>query len=153
MAAAQEGGKWSAARPGRTLPPGKTRYPLHRRLGGPQGRSARAENLVPTGIRSRTIQFLICRYTDWATGPTFLYVNLWNVSMQGANLSDEQPCPVSATWCSASDRQIRVFWTMTFSKSDTTLRHLWISERLTLRLHVHLRKSVLVYVGRVAQSV
>ena len=38
-------GEWSAARPGRTLSPRKTRYPLYRRLGGPQGRSARAENL------------------------------------------------------------------------------------------------------------
>ena len=43
-------GEWSASRPGRTLPPGKTRYPLYRRLGGPQSRSGRAENLVPTGI-------------------------------------------------------------------------------------------------------
>jgi len=34
------------------LPPGKTWYPLYRRLGGPQGRSGRAENLAPpTGIR------------------------------------------------------------------------------------------------------
>jgi len=30
-------GEWSAARPGRTLPPGKTRYPFYRRLGGPPG--------------------------------------------------------------------------------------------------------------------
>jgi len=30
--------------------PGKTRHPFYRRLGGPQGRSRRAENLVPTGI-------------------------------------------------------------------------------------------------------
>ena len=50
--------------------PGKTRYPLYRRLGGPQGRSGRAENLVPTGIRSPTVQPLFSRYTDWATGPT-----------------------------------------------------------------------------------
>jgi len=49
---ALEGGEWSAARPGRNLPPGKTRYPLYRRLVGPQGRSGRAENLAPTGIRS-----------------------------------------------------------------------------------------------------
>ena len=48
--------EWSAARPGRTLPLGKTRYPFYRRLGGPQDRSGRAENLVPTGIRSRTAQ-------------------------------------------------------------------------------------------------
>jgi len=56
MTAALEGGEWSAARPGRTLPPRKTRYPFYRRLGGPQGRSGGAENLVPTGIRSRTVQ-------------------------------------------------------------------------------------------------
>ena len=56
MTATLEGGEWSAACPGRTLPPGKTRYPLYRRLGGPQGRSGRAENLVPTGIRSQTLQ-------------------------------------------------------------------------------------------------
>jgi len=56
MTAALEGGEWSAARPGRTLPPGKTRYTFYMGLGGPQGRSGRAENLVPTGIRSRTVQ-------------------------------------------------------------------------------------------------
>ena len=56
MSATLEGGEWSAAHPGRTLPPGKTRYPFYRRLGGPQGRSGRAENLVLTGIRSRTVQ-------------------------------------------------------------------------------------------------
>ena len=38
------------------IPPGKTRYPFYRRLCGPQGRSGRAENFVPTGIRSRTVQ-------------------------------------------------------------------------------------------------
>jgi len=36
MTAALEGDEWSAARPGRTLPPGKTRYPFYRRLGGPR---------------------------------------------------------------------------------------------------------------------
>jgi len=56
MTAALEGDEWSAARPGRTLPPGKTRYPFYRRLGGAHGRSERAEKLVPTGIRSRTVQ-------------------------------------------------------------------------------------------------
>jgi hypothetical protein len=32
-------GEGSASRPGRSLSPGKTRYALYRRLGGPQGRS------------------------------------------------------------------------------------------------------------------
>ena len=50
MTAALEGGEWSAARSGRTLLPGKTQYPLYRRLGGPQGRSGRAENLAPPGF-------------------------------------------------------------------------------------------------------
>jgi len=49
MTAALEGGEWSAARPGHTLPQGKTRYPFYRRLGGPQARSGRAENLVLPG--------------------------------------------------------------------------------------------------------
>jgi len=70
MTAALEGGEWSAARPGRTLPPEKTWYPFYRRLGGPQGWSGRVGNLVPTGIRSRTTQPVVSRYTDWATRST-----------------------------------------------------------------------------------
>ena len=72
MTAALEGGEWSAARPGRTLLPGKTRYPFYKRLGGPQGLSGRAENLVPTVIRSRIVQPAVSRYTDWATRLTKL---------------------------------------------------------------------------------
>ena len=45
--AALEGVEWPAARPGRTLPPGKTRYPFYRRLGGPQGRSGTGEKSRP----------------------------------------------------------------------------------------------------------
>jgi len=72
MTAALEGGECSAARPGRTLPPGKTRYSFYRRLGGPQGQSSPAENLVHTGIRSRTVQHVVSRFTDRATRPTHL---------------------------------------------------------------------------------
>jgi len=49
--------------------PGKIPYPFYRRLGGPQGRSGWAENLVPTGIRSQTVQPVVSRYTIWATRP------------------------------------------------------------------------------------
>ena len=56
MTAALEGGEWSAARPGRTLPQGKTRYSFYGRLGGAHGWSGRTENLVLTGIRSWTVQ-------------------------------------------------------------------------------------------------
>ena len=61
---ALEGGEWSAARLGRILPPGKKRYPLFRRLDGPQGRSGRAENLAPPGFDPRTVQPVVSRYTD-----------------------------------------------------------------------------------------
>ena len=50
---ALEGGEGLASRPGHCLPPGKTRYPLHRRLGRPQGRSGQVRKISPpTGIRS-----------------------------------------------------------------------------------------------------
>jgi hypothetical protein len=53
MTTAQEGGEGSASRPGRSLLPGKTRYPLYRRLGGPQGPSGQVRKISPpTGIRS-----------------------------------------------------------------------------------------------------
>jgi len=74
MTAALEGGEWSAASPSRTLHPGKTRYPLYWMLGGPQCRSERAEKLVPTGIRSRTVQSVVSRYTDWGTWPNLYTV-------------------------------------------------------------------------------
>ena len=56
MSTALKGGEWSAARPGRTLALGKTRYPLYRRLDGPQGRSGRAENLALPGFDPLIIQ-------------------------------------------------------------------------------------------------
>ena len=79
MTAALEGCEWSAARLGLTLPPGKTRYPFYRRVGGPQGRSGRAESLVPTGIWFRAVQPVVSRYTDWATRPIeyCMYLNKW----------------------------------------------------------------------------
>ena len=53
MTTALEGGEGSASRPGSSLSPGKTRYPLYRRLGGPQGRSGQVRKISPpTGIRS-----------------------------------------------------------------------------------------------------
>jgi hypothetical protein len=69
MTSALEGGEWSASRPGRTLPPGKTRYPLYRRLGGPQGRSGQVRKISPPpGYDPRTVQPVVSHYTDWATG-------------------------------------------------------------------------------------
>jgi hypothetical protein len=42
-----------------TLPPGKTQYPLYRRLGRPQGRSGRVQKVLsPLGFDPQTIQLL-----------------------------------------------------------------------------------------------
>ena len=99
MTAALEGGEWSAARPGRTLPPGKTRYPLYRRLGGPQGRSGRAENLAPPGFDPRTFQPVVSRYTDWATRPTITRNSTQNLGQVGT-------FNASATWFSEEHKHI-----------------------------------------------
>ena len=67
MTTALEGGERSASRPVRSLPPGKTRYPLYRRLGEPQGRSGQARKISPPpGFDPRTFQPLASRYNDWA---------------------------------------------------------------------------------------
>jgi len=47
------------------LPPGKTRYPLYRRLGGPQGRSEQVRKIyTPPGFDPQTVQTVASRYTD-----------------------------------------------------------------------------------------
>jgi len=72
MTAALEGGEWSAARSGRTLP--RLRPGTHF-TGGWVGRRAGLdgrENLVPTGIRFRTVQPVVSRFTDWTTLPTYI---------------------------------------------------------------------------------
>jgi hypothetical protein len=63
-------GEGSASHPGRTLPAGKTRYTLYRRLGGPQGRSGQVRKISPLpGFDPRTVQPVGSRYTDYATRP------------------------------------------------------------------------------------
>jgi len=53
------------------LPPGKTRYPLYKRLGGPQGRSGQVRKISPPpGFDPRTVQPVASRYTDCATRST-----------------------------------------------------------------------------------
>ena len=47
--------------------PGKVPVPILQEAGWAPGPVWRAENLVPTGIRSRTVQPVVSRYTDWAT--------------------------------------------------------------------------------------
>ena len=57
------------------LLPGKTRYPLYRRLGVPQDRSGQVRNISPPpGFDSRTVRPVAGRYTDYATQSTKSYL-------------------------------------------------------------------------------
>jgi len=64
MTTALEKGEGWASHPGRSLPPGKTHYPLYRRLGGPQGRSGQVQKISPPpGFDPRTVQPVANSYT------------------------------------------------------------------------------------------
>jgi hypothetical protein len=61
------------------LPPRKTRYPLYKRLGGPQGRSGSVRKISPPlGFDPRTVQPVLSHYTDWATWPTHITITGMN---------------------------------------------------------------------------
>jgi hypothetical protein len=50
------------------LHPGKSRYPLYRRLGGTQGRPGEVRKVFPPSkFDPRTVQPVASRHTDWAT--------------------------------------------------------------------------------------
>ena len=73
----QKGVRGQRPRTGRILPPGKTRYPLYRRLGGPQGRSGQVRKIShPPGFDPRTLHHVGSRYTDYATRPTTLQLTI-----------------------------------------------------------------------------
>ena len=58
--------------------PGRGPVPILQEAGWAPGPVCRgAENLVPTRIRSRTVQPVVSRYTNWATQPTVMDVHLY----------------------------------------------------------------------------
>jgi len=85
-------GEGPATRPGRSLPPGKTRYPLYRRLCGPQGRSRQVRKISPPpGFDPRTFQPIASRYNDCAKRPTsWMYNVLKDVITLAINTDNDQ---------------------------------------------------------------
>jgi hypothetical protein len=72
LTTAPEGRERAPSHPGHSLPPGKTQYPLYRKLGGPQAQSGQVQkNSPPPGFDARTIKPVASRYTDYATQPTY----------------------------------------------------------------------------------
>ena len=78
--------------------PGKDTVPTYRRLGGPQGQSGRAENLVPTG-QSRTVQPVISHYTNWATRSTH-YHRLLTLIICHSRPNTRCGLPFAKSWAS-----------------------------------------------------
>jgi hypothetical protein len=77
--------------PAAFYPPGKTRYPLYRRLDKPQGRSGQVRKISPSpGFDPRTVQPVASRYTDWATQPTLACNNWENLRKVSASSRIEQ---------------------------------------------------------------
>jgi hypothetical protein len=82
MTMALEEGEGSASPPNHSLPPGKTRYPLYRRLGGPQGRSRQVRKISPpTVFDPWAVQPVASRYTDYTTRFTSFYVHAVNPTL------------------------------------------------------------------------
>jgi len=66
LLSALDGSEWSTPRTGRFLP-GRNRYPLYRRLGGPQSRSGRGLKVSPPPeFYLRTAHPVESSYTDGA---------------------------------------------------------------------------------------
>jgi len=62
------------------LPPGKTRYPLYRRLGGYQGRSGLLRKIsLPLGFDPRTVHPVGSRSTDWTIPAPYIYIYIYKV--------------------------------------------------------------------------
>jgi hypothetical protein len=123
----------SASRPARTLPPGKTRYPLYRRLGEPQGRSGQVRKISPPpGFDPRTVQPVANRYTDYATRPTFIdFIYVFFCSIRFTLTEGRQKNsngPPAARWppvCDARCEQCSsVFRYVTYQKEATIIRRL-----------------------------
>jgi len=107
LTSALDEGGWLTPRPSR-FTPGKNRYPLCRRLDGPQSRSGGVRKISPTpGFDSRTVQPVASCYP----GPQKLpvpsrkcrYPTAISVSI-GANFICELIFPVIFLTCIASDR-------------------------------------------------
>jgi hypothetical protein len=79
MTTALEGEKgWGVSiSPLQLFNPRKYLVPLHRRLGGSQFRSGQVRKISPPpGFHPRTVQPAASRYSDCATGPTVVHVDM-----------------------------------------------------------------------------
>jgi hypothetical protein len=98
------GSWWSSLRPCRFTRRKETRYPFHRRLGGPQGRSGRVRRMSSSpGFDSRTVRPIASRYIDYGMPAHFRRSKLtdnklsWKIRNNWKFLNDEglKPCVIA----------------------------------------------------------
>jgi hypothetical protein len=94
------------------LRPGRTRYPLYRRLGGPQGRSGRVRKTSPQpGFHPRTVQPVASRYTELSQLPVAVCTDIFDLSlsmrcyMSATNGVDVRPPSCSVSYCQRINRK------------------------------------------------
>jgi hypothetical protein len=106
------------------LPPGKSRYPLYRRLGGPQGRSGRVRKIcLPPGFDPRTLHPVANRYTDWAVPAHSHHNNMYYI-----------PLKYMAVWI-GKNFEIPWRWRQTFVPKRCNLyikRHSVVSQKMEI---------------------
>jgi len=126
MTATLEGGEWSAARPSRPLTPGKTRYPMYRRLGGPPGlvwtggksrphrdsipdRPARSQSLYYICTYRKIYAWILCCSYSW-TYVIILCINLTNALVYTYMLTPLYSHCYTATCFSPEGTILREYW-------------------------------------------
>jgi hypothetical protein len=122
-------GEGSASRPGRSLPPGKTPYPLYRKLGGPEGRFGQMRKIQPPPrFDPGTVQPVASCCTDYATRPTHVILPLMyylQVCLQALNLRSE-----SKTFYVRSSELQRMVFTIPIHQNYTSFYTIEIDKSL-----------------------
>ena len=122
MTTALEGCEGSASRPGRSLPRGKTRYLLYRRLGGPQCPSGQVRKISPAPeFDHRTVQPVASRYTDYGTRPTLDHDCTINTEPMAYKIGNVRVVTQSKSTQPAQPRITRIIRPANDSNSTNTL--------------------------------
>ena len=132
---------------------GKTRYPLYRRLGGPQGQSGRVQEILPSpGVNPRTVKAIASRYTDWCvlfanvccenSGDTVMYHTVitlhvrWNLIIHESHNTIRSDNPIMQSYSIISWSARHFHWCFTLTALCQTLKKLRIYTAC-FRLHTH----------------
>jgi hypothetical protein len=124
------GGGWSKPRPCR-FTPGKTRYPMYRRLGGPQDRSGRVRKISPPpGF------FLLCKAIYRIRSPNLpaRSQSLYRLSYQ-AHKKPIHENKISKTYFRSSARTFMTCFLVVFATG--VCRYVWIGDGDSKAFSVH----------------